>query len=261
MYFENGITIIGSGNLAWHLAYALKSASVQINTIISRSAENAKELADKFGATFSNNLEAIPADSSLLLLCVSDNAIEEIAGKIAGLKIPVAHTAGSIPILSQSIKIQNTGVLYPLLTFSKKIRLGEVSFPIFIEASDAEMHKKLEYLAHKISNQVYTIDSEQRKNLHLAGVLVNNFSNYLYTKAFDILESKKINGNILLPLIEETTVKLRNEHPKNLQTGPAKRGDLEVIRAHEKLLAGDSDFCKIYSLLSHNLMEYYKKAK
>lgn len=258
MQVDKGISIIGSGNVAWHLAYAFKNAGIRINIIISRSEENAKALADELNVPYSTSTAEIPDKSSLILICVSDSAVEEVSKSIRNLEIPVAHTSGSIPLSTLGESRTNAGVFYPFQTFTKYIRLGEVKFPVCIEAQNNEMLEMLEFFANKITDKVYKLNSEQRKYIHLAGVIANNFTNYLITQAYEFLEQESIDPGILIPLIEEFVAKIKADHPRNIQTGPARRGNLQVIAEHESLLQDNKNLCELYTILSNNIINYYK---
>jgi predicted short-subunit dehydrogenase-like oxidoreductase (DUF2520 family) len=257
MATKHKITIIGSGNVAWHLAFALNKAGVEVIKIISRNIDHSKELAVQIGCTFGNNLNDIPNETSLVLICVPDSAIPEIASALSNNKIPVAHTAGSVPLSVFGENNFQSGVFYPFQTFTKNARLGEVKFPVLIEATCDEMNLLLSELAGKISDTVLSMDSENRKKIHLAGVIANNFANYFYTQAYEYLESQTIEPTLLNSLIEETSQKIKYSHPAKNQTGPAVRNDLKTLEAHKALLSGNPNLRDLYIFISQNLMDYY----
>ena len=85
--------------------------------------------------------------------------------------------------------------------------------------------------------------------MHLAAVLVNNFTNAMYTAA-DGLLSDKLDFKLLLPLIQRTTAKLDTMSPARAQTGPAKRGDKNVMKKHLLQLKTQPELQKIYKEMS-----------
>ena len=258
MKFNHNITIIGSGNVAWHLVFAFTQAGVSINKVISRNKEHAKELAKLVKADFGDQINAIRPETTLVLICVTDSAVENIISGIQDCNIPFAHTAGSIPLPVIEKSEINAGVFYPFQTFTKNVRMGDVDFPVCIEATSGGMLEMLKDLASKISKRVIELDSPQRKKLHLAGIFANNFSNYLFTKAFKYLESNNIESNLLIPLIDETVKKIHITHPEELQTGPARRNNKKIIEEHLSILASDKNLSELYSRLSKDIIEYYK---
>src|SRR6478752_1119079 len=97
------ITMIGSGNLASHLAPALENAGHFISEVYSRNPTSAKSLCGiLYNATCVSNLDFSQSKSAIFIIAVSDDAIEEVSAQIA---LPpnsiVLHTSGtkSISIL------------------------------------------------------------------------------------------------------------------------------------------------------------------
>jgi predicted short-subunit dehydrogenase-like oxidoreductase (DUF2520 family) len=85
--------------------------------------------------------------------------------------------------------------------------------------------------------------------LHLCAVFVCNFVNHLYHIGASLSEKHQVPFELLMPLIEETTNKIKYLHPKEAQTGPAKRGDESTMQAHLELL--DDELLKtIYKTIS-----------
>ncbi len=254
-----GISILGTGNVAWHLALRFLRAGIPINFIAGRSASKAKELAQKVGASFTDNYQKISPETSMFLLCVSDKAIEEVAGEIPYPEIPLVHTSGSVAMATLLAYRSNVGVFYPFQSLSAKVNPGQVSFPVCLEASNEAVMEQLLFLASKISGKVVMLNSSERMHLHLAGVMANNFSNHLYAHVYDFLEQHHLDTSLLYPLLEETIQKLKAHHPRNVQTGPARRGDAEIVKKHIDLLAGNHELQKIYSLLSNSIIDYYSR--
>jgi predicted short-subunit dehydrogenase-like oxidoreductase (DUF2520 family) len=79
-------------------------------------------------------------------------------------------------------------------------RLISVLCHLCIEGADQDIAKQLKELAHSISNNVYDIDSQQRKILHLAAVFACNFPNYLYNIAQQILAQHDLNFDLDSPV-------------------------------------------------------------
>ena len=70
-------------------------------------------------------------------------------------------------------------------------------------------------------------------------------------KAKDYLDSQNLDFKNLLPIIEETAVRLKQNNPRNVQTGPAKRGDDKIISKHISQLTEDSK--TVYTVLSSSI--------
>jgi predicted short-subunit dehydrogenase-like oxidoreductase (DUF2520 family) len=254
------IVIIGAGNLATQLALTLTEKGIRIQQIFSRKIEKAKELAEKTKSDFTNNLSDLTSEADLYLIVVKDSAIQEV---LENLKINenclIVHTAGSVPMDVLSDFTNNYGVFYPLQSFSKSRKIDFSTVPLCIEANHPSNLIKLQNLAETLSSSVHQINSEERKTLHLAAVFVNNFVNHFYVIGAEILKDKKLDFDLLRPLIFETVKKIEIMHPIDAQTGPAKRYDRNIIDDHLKMLQDKPEFQKIYSFVTESIYRVHQK--
>lgn len=243
------LVILGAGNVATHLFEAFfKAKNVLVLQVYNRNEKGLEAFAEKTQTTTSLQ-ELMEAD--VYLICVKDDAIEALVSKIPFKNKIIAHTSGSVPLLETS---QKNGVFYPLQTFSKEVAVDFSEIPLCLEASDENTYKVLQHLAETISEKSYSITTEQRKSLHLAAVFVCNFTNYLYGIGENICQENQVPFEILHSLMTETTRKATLNSPKNIQTGPAKRGDQKTIETHLSQLK-NPEFKEIYTLLSHCIMK------
>ena len=86
--------------------------------------------------------------------------------------------------------------------------------------------------------------------------------NALFVAAGDLIEKNSANLNlkILLPLIEQTVLKIEGVDPRAAQTGPAKRNDNIVMKKHLKLLSEEKDLKNIYKQLSKLIVKQQTKS-
>lgn len=254
------IVLIGAGNVAHHLAPALLRAGMNLCQIYSRTLESARDLGRKTGITYTSDTFAVYPDGDIYIFCVSDDALLSV---FKSLRINedalILHTSGSMPLDIFKPYRQNYGVLYPLQTFSKMRNLDFGEIPLCIEAPDKEVLKTIGQIAAKLSSKVYEISSEKRKKLHLAAVLANNFTNHLYHMAGKLLEKEDLDFNLLRPLIFETAHKVMQMIPENAQTGPARRGDTNILNLHKSMLKDNRDIQTLYVLLSQSIQQTYSK--
>jgi hypothetical protein len=103
---------------------------------------------------------------------------------------------------------------------------------------------------------VQVADDVTRLKLHLAGVLVNNFTNHLYALTEDFCRQEGIDFDLLLPLIKETAGRLSHFRPRQSQTGPAVRRDNNTIKKHLELLNNHNDIKELYKLFTNKIQEY-----
>lgn len=254
------VVIIGAGNLATQLALALNEKGIGIVQVFSRKTESARTLAKRVNAGFTNELSRLNHDADLYIIAVKDSAIGEVLENILlDEKSLIVHTSGSAPMHILEGFSGNYGVFYPVQTFSKTRKIDFSDIPICIEANHPSNLMKLEQLAKMLSSSVVQIDSDERKALHLAAVFVNNFVNHFYAIGAEILQEKKLDFNLLQPLIRETANKIETLHPPEAQTGPARRNDWTIIGEHLKMLQNKPELQNLYSFVTESIFLYHQK--
>ena len=264
------ITVIGAGNVAWHLAPALENAGHRINEVVSRQLTHARQLVSLlYDARPRSDLNVAKSSSRLFLLTVPDDALPDVCSRLV---LPenaiVVHTSGSFSLesLNQLMQLYSdipvkTGVFYPLQTFSRQqSALDFEEIPLCIEASDPETEVALVAMGQEISSIVYLVSSAERRVLHLAAVFACNFTNHLLTIASDLTEAHDLEFDLLRPLIRETFRKaLAANDPAEIQTGPARRNDQKTINTHRAMLNSQPRLQEIYELMTESIRGRYKK--
>lgn len=246
------IALIGAGNVATCLGPRLKEAGHEITTVYSRTVDSARALADRLGATYTTDLNAVPASDAAIVM-LKDDALKELAPAIAdSLKDSLLlHTAGSVSMdIWYTAGAMKYGVLYPMQTFSKTSVIDWSQVPLFIEGSSDQTLDSIRELALTVSPDVTVLSSEGRRKLHLAAVFTCNFSNHMYAIAQKLLADEGVPFRVMLPLVRETARKVEAISPQDAQTGPAIRGDRKVIDEHLELLKAYPEYAELYRLIS-----------
>lgn len=249
------VTLIGAGNLATQLGKSLKKAGIIISQVYSRTEESARTLGELLEAEWLTDIKALRDEADVYIFSVKDSALSELITEVCkgrGDKL-FLHTAGSMPMSCFEGKALHYGVFYPMQTFSKAKDVCFENIPVFIEGDSAETAEVIRSLANKLSQRVIRLSSADRKYLHLAAVWACNFTNYCYTVASDILSEHGIPFDVMLPLINETTEKIQNISPKEAQTGPAVRGDKNVMSQQLELMSDRADLQELYKMLSKGI--------
>lgn len=253
------VIIIGSGNVSQHLITALQKSQnsgngIELIQVYSRKKETLAHLLDfkKIATDFTELLEA-----DLYIIAVTDDAITNVSDQLPFKNRLVVHTSGSVS-LDNLNNNNRKGVFYPLQTFTKNKEVDFKNIPICLESENATDYKLLEKVAKSISEKVFTINSHQRKALHVAAVFVNNFTNHLYHLGNEICKEHQVPFEILNPLIQETAQKINMLSPEDAQTGPAIRNDTQTIEAHQLFLT-NSNQSNIYKILTQSIQDNGKK--
>lgn len=249
------ITIIGTGNTATVLGKKIRAAGHTIVQVVGRSAKAAHILAEQLGAAYTTSTSQLDQSAGLYIIAVADAAIEAVA---SSLPLPhnklVVHTAGSVSKEVLKAASDRYGILYPLQSLRKEMEQLP-AIPLLIDAQHEEDLATIRLLAESISKQVQQADDEQRLKLHVAAVIVSNFTNHLYTLAERYCTKEQADFSLLHPLISQVADRLQQASPASSQTGPAIRGDEPTIQKHLELLQPHGELATLYAWFTQSIRQ------
>ncbi|MEX2593581.1 MAG: F420-dependent NADP oxidoreductase [Anditalea sp.] len=252
------IAIIGTGNVAWHLAPALENAGHTITEVYSRDLHRADKITGRLYATEpKDDLDFSESPAEIYILAVSDHAIPDIADSIILPEESIlVHTSGSMPleILAYSSAIY-TGIFYPLQSFSKSREIDFKDVPFLLESDDQTTLQKLKLLAKSLSPNFYLVKSKDRQALHIAAVFASNFTNHMLRLSEEIMNRQGLDYEMLKPLIIEQISKSLEIGAKRAQTGPSVRGDINTLDLHYQFLQYNEQVAEIYKLISQDIID------
>ena len=232
---------------------------MEIHQIFGRDESKTRSLAENLSATPVFDISAIDENTDLLLLAVKDDVISKVTAALGKRNEIVAHTSGTASSGLLADCSPNYGVFYPLQTFSKEKEVNFHDVPILVSANNSTAQNALLYLGQKLSETVQQISDRQRELLHLAAVMVNNFTNHLFALSNEILEENELQPDLLHPLIKETFAKTQLNDPATIQTGPAVRGDMATINRHMELLKKHPQILQVYQSLTSSIISKHGK--
>lgn len=254
------IVILGSGHAATVLAQLMHSKGHTILQVWSRSAVHAKELAAKVNANVLTELQDIDRSADLCVLSVTDDAVAGIAAQLSLKKKILVHSAGAVSMNVLQGASPNYGVLYPLQSLRKELRtIPEI--PFLVDGNSEEVKVLLADFAATLSPHVQVAGDDERMHLHLAAVIVNNFTNHLYAVTEHYCKEHQLSFQMLYPLIMETAERLKAETARQQQTGPARRGDEQTMQKHLQLLNNEPELQDLYKTISNSILKMYHKNK
>jgi predicted short-subunit dehydrogenase-like oxidoreductase (DUF2520 family) len=248
------IVIIGSGNVAAVLGRLCKQKGHTIMQVISRNALHAKLLADELNCGYTDYSGEMNKDAQLYLFAVADIALHELNNNFNLQNKLIVHTAGSVSKdVLKNVSV-NYGVLYPLQSLRKEMQYT-TDIPLLIDGNTQETITLIEDFAKTLSSNVSKANDEQRLKLHVAAVVVSNFTNHLYALAEDFCKKENVDFRLLAPLIKETAERIQHASPADVQTGPAVRNDIFTIEKHLRMLADHPQLKYIYIKLTDSIMK------
>lgn len=192
---------------------------------------------------------------AVVLLCVNDQSLEETAARFRHVAKVMVHFSGTSALPDNGNN--DSAVLWPVHSFSDSEAPVWNNIPWITEFRGSEaLHFADDFLG-ALGCRSNTLNLEQRRELHLAAVVMNNFANHLATLAFDWCKSQQLPVEALHHLSEQTFSRLRFVSPEVAQTGPARRGDELTIEHHLHMLEGKVDLQEIYRIFSKQIRERY----
>lgn len=253
------ISFIGAGHVATHFAKAFFAAGIQIDSIVNRRLSTAKSLAVQVKAVATTSYKKLNKNSDLYIVAVPDDVIMDVISQLSNqldTSAQVIHTSGATSIEFINTHFSNAGVLWPPQSLSKQKDIIFNTVPVCYGARTAKMKKALHQLIVKVTPHIQEVSDQQKLALHLAAVFANNFTNHMYSIAYDLCLQHKLDFKLLYPIILETSQKIIDEQPHLMQTGPAIRDDQSSIKKHLGLLKSHKEYRTLYTTISNSIKQY-----
>ena len=257
------ISIIGNGNLAQNLVKTFQKNTYKLVEMYALDYQKLQEFCVSRKIHALKNIDDLNTDVDFLIISVSDRVLPQLLKQIPKGEYTVLHTSGALPIsVFQGTKIKNYGVFYPLYSFLKQESVSFRTIPIMLEASNLSVFKRIKLLSENISENVLKVESRDRLWYHLSAVLVNNFSNHLWSMTQEILSESHLDFDHLKPILEQTCRRaLDSDNIQVLQTGPAKRNDTNIIASHLSILEKHPDLSELYKKMSQLIIDKHKDTR
>jgi len=183
-------------------------------------------------------------DAEVVLLCVPDSAIAEVAREIA-LGPWVAHVSGGTPLFALEPHTRRFGV-HPLQTFTRARGPEQLDGAWAAVTAETEEARALGFeLAEILSLRPFELDEEDRAIYHAGAAIASNYLVTLYRAASELVEAAGAPAEALEPLMRRT---IDNEFEL---TGPIARGDWETVERHlESIRARRPQLEPLYRILA-----------
>ncbi len=236
-------SLVGAGAAATVLGRRLVQCGLQVEWVVSRTADGAAGLAGQLGAQPSEVL-ADSATADAVVLCVPDDKLADVVGALAAADAPlegrlVLHVSGVHPV----------SVLAPLrarqahvLGFHPAQALTHTTPPEALVGAGAGLEGREpalatgRWLAEKLGMRPFVVRLGSKALYHLALTIASNHAITLMALASEVLESAGIGAEeaaaLVQPLVAGTLENLHLHTPEKALTGPVVRGDSETIGRH-----------------------------
>jgi predicted short-subunit dehydrogenase-like oxidoreductase (DUF2520 family) len=164
-------------------------------------------------------------DAELVLLCVPDAAIAEVASGISPGPW-LAHVSGATPLAALDPHERRFSVhpLQTLVTWRGPEQLDGAYGAVTAETDEAR--ERGLWLARALGLEPFELEDEQRALYHAGAVVASNFLVTLYRAASTLVEDAGAPREALVPLMKRT---IENDFEP---TGPITRGDWPTVAAH-----------------------------
>ena len=207
------VAVVGSGRAGTTFASALSEAGHDVTGALGRN-------------------HAIPSSVDLVLLCVPDAAIAEVASQVPEGPT-LAHCCGSLGV--DVLGSRRSFALHPLMTLSGSAADLHGAWAA-IDASDGESLNLAERLAQELKMNPVRIQPEDRVAYHAAAAIASNFLTTLEAAAEQLAKTAGLPREALVPLVSQTVANWAEHGAQSSLTGPVARGDFETVESHRYVI-------------------------
>jgi predicted short-subunit dehydrogenase-like oxidoreductase (DUF2520 family) len=229
--------LVGPGRAGLSLGTALQRAGHQAAGVLARSSGAASDAAGELECRALEWADELPP-ADLLILAVSDDSIEEVAGRLApaaGAVRFAVHLSGLKPVAALrplSVAGPRIGAFHPLQTLPNPVD-GAAVLPgawVAVTADDAELREFLEDLALSISARPFPLPDSYRDLYHAAAAASSNYVITTLALAEALFGLVGVPFEAARPLVAAVTDNAFRLGPLAALTGPIARGDIGTVR-------------------------------
>jgi predicted short-subunit dehydrogenase-like oxidoreductase (DUF2520 family) len=189
--------------------------------------------AGRVGSAIAARLEergaTVAGDAELVLLCVPDAAITEVARAVKPGPW-IAHVSGATPLAALEPHARRFG-MHPLQTFTRSRGAEQLDGAFAaVTAETAEARERGFCLARTLGLQPFDLADSARPLYHAGAAIASNYLVTLHRVAADLFHAAGAPPEGLVPLMRRTI-----DNGFEL-TGPIERGDWETVEAHRRAI-------------------------
>ena len=257
------IVLVGPGRAGQSVAYAANGAGHDVVAIAARDSELAHVVARRLDAVALGIGEPFPA-ADLVILAVSDSAIEDVAGQVAPVARNAAaraiHLSGAMPVSSlEPFAAQGlaVGSLHPLQTMPTPDRGARSLAGAWMAVTAEEpLRSDLHGFAASLGGIPFDLEDEYRAVYHAAAAAAANFPIAAFVIAQRLIEVIGVPFDATRPLVDAIVENAFDAGPLASLTGPVARGDAETIAKQiEAVRSAAPDLAAAFELMVEAITE------
>lgn len=241
--------VIGMGRLGTHLAQRLEELDIEVIRWNRTPMDGTRALSEW---TPDDRPEAV-------FLTVSDDALAALTALLSGRLDPdtwLVHHAGSVSRDVLGAAGCQTAVLWPPMTFQQSGAPDWSTLPLVVDTD----HAPLRAWARKLTPNCTDVEGDQRRELHLAAVLLGNLTAGWIGTVQEHLRQRGLDAGALTPLVLASVRKALDSVALDTVTGPAARNDRATLLHQSDLLdAHDTlgDLAAIHRILTNRILTHH----
>lgn len=238
--------ILGGGRAAWAFGSAWKRIGWPLSGVWLRD-DSPSHIAELLG-TARMDMADLARDSELLLVAVSDRAIAEVTALIPETEGLIFHASGALLSLRGGFSLHPLKSLPPVGVTSGTPPDLEGTLLVF----EGEHRRTAKLVATAVGARFCEVAAEQKALYHAAAVFGANY----VAASLEIAQRLMARAGVtdvredLVALAQSAIQNWRNHEDAKRFTGPAARGDADVMGQHREALRDDPKVAEIYDLLA-----------
>lgn len=237
--------ILGGGRAAWAFGSAWKRIGWPLTGVWLRE-ESGSRIAELLDV---QRMEIAPlaAEAELLLVGVSDRAIDQVVARIPPTEALVFHASGAMPAPPGGFS------LHPLQSLPPVGSSSDLKGMLLVFQGEHRHTGRL--IAAAVGARFAEVTAEQKPLYHAAAVFGANYVALMLEIAERLMREAGVAGaRDDLARLASSAIRNWNEHEDERRfTGPAARGDAEVLERHIAALAHDAEVSQLYRLLADQI--------
>jgi predicted short-subunit dehydrogenase-like oxidoreductase (DUF2520 family) len=234
--------ILGGGRAAWAFGSAWKRIGWPLSGVWLRD-DSHSHIAELL-QTARMDMNDLARDSELLLVAVSDRAIADVAAMVPETESLIFHASGAL------LSMRGGFSLHPLKSLPPVGVASDLEGTLLV--FEGEHRRTAKLIAAAIGARFCEVAPEQKPLYHAAAVFGSNYVAASLDIAQRLMTRAGVTGvrEDLVALAQSALENWRAHEDGKRFTGPAARGDEDVLARHREALHDDPEVAELYKLLA-----------